>query len=399
MTEQAKSTPKATGSAKPMGLLQAKWVLVGQALSTPRLSAGDCAVLWQLCERYNEQAGAAWPSMNRLASDISRDRKTVQRSLARLEAAELVQVTERGTRTRSNRYKPIFPKVGAQASEGGGVDAPQVGAQTPPESTHEPGHQAGVNGGVPSPADAGSGGGAGATLEATPVPPSGRQFPAFWSAYPKATGVFKAEQAIESILASGQATLPELVRGARAYAAWVQAQPWPDKAKYTKGPAKWLEGRHWLDDYAITKKQAQPDKQAATPKAGATPQTTARPVGQAGRVAEILARQREAGAQIRQAEQRKTPDYAVKKLKTSIRQIQAPSGGLSDALQEAFITELGQVLGSQVVRDWLDRRHLGQVQHPQPEATPQQIQELDAIVKEYARRSRAAVKASKGAAK
>lgn len=387
MTEQAKSTPKATGSAKPMGLLQAKWVLVGQALSTLKLSAGDCAVLWQLCERYNEQAGAAWPSMNRLASDISRDRKTVQRSLARLEAAELVQVTERGTRTRSNRYKPIFPKVGAQASEGGGVDAPQVGAQTPPESTHEPGHQAGVNGGVPSPADAGSGGGAGATLEATPVPPSGRQFPAFWSAYPKATGVFKAEQAIESILASGQATLPDLVRGARSYAAWVQAQPWPDKAKYTKGPAKWLEGRHWLDDYAITKKQAQPDKQAATPKAGATPQATARPVGQAGRVAEILARRVE------------TPEYLVGKLKARIRQIQAPSGGLSATAQEAFITELGRVLGSQVVRDWLGRRHTGQIRHPQPEATFQQVQELDAIVKEYGRLSRAAVKAGKGAVK
>ena len=274
MTEQAKSTPKATGSAKPMGLLQAKWVLVGQALSTPKLSAGDCAVLWQLCERYNEQAGAAWPSMTRLASDISRDRKTVQRSLARLEAAELVQVTERGTRTRSNRYKPIFPKVGAQASEGRGVDASQVGAQTPPESKHEPGYQAEVNGGAPSPADAGSGGGAGAALEATPVPPSGRQFPAFWSAYPKATGVFKAEQAIESILASGQATLPDLVRGARAYAAWVKAQPWPDKAKYTKGPANWLDARGWLDDYTITKKQAQPDKQAATPKA--PPQATGR---------------------------------------------------------------------------------------------------------------------------
>jgi hypothetical protein len=260
-----------------MGLLQAKWALVGHALATPKLSAGDCAVLWQLCDRYNEQAGAAWPSMTRLASDISRDRKTVQRSLARLEAAELVQVTERGSRTRSNRYRPSFPRLGAQAPEGRGVDAPRVEALAPPESIHEPGYQAGVNGGVPSPADAGSGGGAGAALEAQPVPPSGRQFPAFWSAYPKATGVYKAEQAIESILASGQATLSDLARGARAYAAWVQAQPWADKAKYTKGPANWLAARGWLDDYPITKKQAPPDKQAATPKPGATPQATARP--------------------------------------------------------------------------------------------------------------------------
>lgn len=366
MTEQAKSTPKATGASKPMGLLQAKWVLVGQALSTPKLSAGDCAVLWQLCERYNEQAGAAWPSMTRLASDISRDRKTVQRSLAKLEAAKLVQVTERGTRTRSNRYKPIFPKVGAQAPEGRGVDAPQVGAHTPLEPIHEPGHKAGVNGGGPSPANAGSGGGAGVALGAPPVPPSGRQYSAFWSAYPKATGVFKAEQVIESILASGEATLADLVNGARTYAAWVQAQPWSDKSKYTKGPGNWLTERRWLDDWTITKKQAPHER----------------------------------GEQIRQAESRKEPNAAeVKKLKTRIRQIQAPSSGLCPVSQEAFINALGQVLGSQTVRHWLERRQLGQGRHPQPQVTPEQLQQLVVIIKEYGQRARVELKASKGAAK
>lgn len=262
MAVKAGDAPKATELAKPRGLLHAKWLLIGKALSDPGLSAADCAVLWQLCERYNEEAGAAWPSMTLLASDTGRNRKTVQRSLARLQAAALVLVTERGTRARSNRYRPALAKVGAQTPIGRGVDDPYVGARTPPESTYSPVNKP-ESRGRPSPASAGSGGGAGAS----PPPPSGRQFPQFWQEFPKATQVFRAEQLIGELVSSG-VTLPELVRGAKAYAQWVRLQPWADRDKYIAGPVGWLEKRRWLDDYKIKRTRGQADKAEAKPATG-----------------------------------------------------------------------------------------------------------------------------------
>jgi len=264
-------------TSKPASLLQAKWALIGTASRTADLSAGDCAVLWQICERYNEQAGAAWPSLNTLAADTQRDRRTVQRSIAKLEKAGLVAVVKHGNRTTSNRYRPEFSRasvgaptplgVGAPVSEGRGAGVAKVGAPTPLESSYEPGYEAGVNNWGPSPAVAGSGGGAGPALGAPSVPPnSGRRFPEFWAAYPKARDVFKAEQAIGALLAEG-VELVDLVRGARAYAAWVQAQPWPDKDKYTKGPANWLVARCWLDDHTVTPKREQPAKAPRSPQA------------------------------------------------------------------------------------------------------------------------------------
>ena len=262
---------------KPASLLQAKWALIGGAIRMPSLSAGDCAVLWQICERYNEQAGAAWPSLSGLAADTKRDRKTVQRSIVKLIGAELLAVVRHGNRTESNRYRPEFDRfkvgaptpleVGAPVSEGRGAGVPKVGAPTPLESSYEPGYETGVHSGSPAHAVAGSGGGAGPSLVAPSVPPSaGPRFLEFWAAYPKARGVFKAEQTIGALLAEGVA-LAELVRGARAYAAWVQAQPWPDKDKYTKGPTNWLAARGWLDDYTVTPRQERPTKAPRSPPA------------------------------------------------------------------------------------------------------------------------------------
>lgn len=277
-----------SGRATKQGsLLLAKWCLLGHALRHSQLSMADAAVLWQLCERFSEQSGAAWPSLSTLAKDSGRDRRTVQRCLARLESSGLVSILQRGGRTSSNRYRPTFeawqlgastpPHVGAPLSECRGAAVAQLGASTPPESIYEPGYEAGVSKGGPAGACAPSGGEAGAAPGGLPLSPiTGRKYPEFWAAYPKQSGVFKAEAVIRSLISNGEVEMQELVAGARAYAAWVQAQPWRDKEKYTKGPANWLEARGWLDDRTvIPKKQPSKDCNEASKASCAAPGTAA----------------------------------------------------------------------------------------------------------------------------
>lgn len=371
---------------KPASLLQAKWALIGGAIRMPSLSAGDCAVLWQICERYNEQAGAAWPSLSGLAADTKRDRKTVQRSIVKLIGAELLAVVRHGNRTESNRYRPEFDRfkvgaptpleVGAPVSEGRGASVPKVGAPTPLESSYEPGYETGVHSGSPAHAVAGAGGGAGPSLVAPSVPPSVRQFPAFWSAYPKATGVFKAEQTIGALLAEGVA-LAELVRGARAYAAWVQAQPWPDKDKYTKGPTNWLAARGWLDDYTVTPRQERPTKAPRSPPAPTKAKAGTCGAAAANAVAGI-------GDWLPAAEK----PAAMRKLRARIMRLDWDSSALEGKDRSGMWRSAGEVLGEETVARWAAPRNT-----VHPNASTQQFQRLDAIVREYERKSRSAKKA------
>jgi hypothetical protein len=132
----------------PAPLLLLKWELLGRALALPSLSAGDVAVLWQLANRYNEKAGAAWPSLSRLAGDTGRKRNTVLRSIGRLKRAGLVVVVSAGTRTTSTRYRPAFgvatptmpPGSHAEGARGSHAEGAEVATPAWPESIYEPGH-------------------------------------------------------------------------------------------------------------------------------------------------------------------------------------------------------------------------------------------------------------------
>ncbi len=276
-------------TAAPL-LLLLKWHLVGQALVLPSLSAGDIAVLWQLCDRFNEQAGAAWPSLSRLAADTGRSRYNVQRSLRKLKGAGLVEVLSAGTRTASSRYRPAF-EVGtstcpqgrhAEVPTGRHAGVPEVGTPACPESIYEPDHKGGfMNEGDPVPADAGPGGAAGTTPQAaTPgTPNTGRRFPAFWTHYPKGTEVFKTENAIQGFVSTG-VPLTDIVEGARRYGTWVKAQPWGNDAKYIVGALKWVQSRRWLDDFSIAPKvpaKAPPRPASATNPAAGTKGAKSRP--------------------------------------------------------------------------------------------------------------------------
>ncbi len=259
-------------AAKPKGLLLAKWELLGMAARHPRLAQGDVAVLFELCDRYNEDARAAWPSIDRMAKDTGKHRSTVIRSVKRLSAHGFVKTVKHGNRGgETNRYQPAFggPKVVASTPldlvapthKGGGVDASNLVAPTPPKPIYEPGYEAGVNrwGDGPSPALAGSG----AALQS-----KDRKHPEFWAAYPKASGVFVAEQTIDALLIQG-VTLAELVDGATRYAVWIKAKAQRDPDRFTKGAAKWLQERCWLDSYEL--QQERPAKPAKGPQEGTKP--------------------------------------------------------------------------------------------------------------------------------
>ena len=116
---------KATG-------LMAKHYLIGHCLLDPKTSKGDAAVLWYLLEQYSDDIGAAcppassaWPmpsdlpssrtGFGNIATNTRLDRKTVQRSITRLEEENYLTV-ERGAPGKSNRYHLNFT-LGAQLFE------------------------------------------------------------------------------------------------------------------------------------------------------------------------------------------------------------------------------------------------------------------------------------------
>ena len=269
---------------KPTGLL-AKHHLIGHCLRHPKTSKGDAAVLWYLLERYNDEAGAAWPGLGNIATNAQVDRSTVQRSINRLEAENYLTV-ERGGRAykgapgKSNRYHPNFAlgarthlvsnnEVGAPVPASGGVHAHEVGAPTPPDSSYHTGYQTGDD-----KEEATASAAAGAAVVSPPpggggAPPhAGRRFEAFWQAYPPKPGARTGpvEDQIEALLAKG-ITLDAIVAGARAYAASIRAKPFHDP-KYTREPKKWLTESGWLDNYTTIKPTTPPQASAKAVKAG-----------------------------------------------------------------------------------------------------------------------------------
>src|SRR5262245_30861913 len=74
--------------------------------SYPNLSGADIAVAVMLCIYTNSKSRDAWPSMERLALDTNRERSTVWRSLKRLEALKLLDITHARSRRKPNRYRP-----------------------------------------------------------------------------------------------------------------------------------------------------------------------------------------------------------------------------------------------------------------------------------------------------
>ena len=84
--------------------------LIQKACLDPALSKADLLCLVYLLERYNRQTGDAWPSFNTMARDLSISARHIPRIIKSLQLGGYIQVKS-GTRTKSNRYKPIFKIV------------------------------------------------------------------------------------------------------------------------------------------------------------------------------------------------------------------------------------------------------------------------------------------------
>lgn len=87
-----------------------KHKLVTQALLQPGLSKTDILCLDYLLERYNQKVGAAWPSLNKIAADLSISRRQAHKSVSRLKSHGFVFVLS-GNQTQSNWYIPNFKRA------------------------------------------------------------------------------------------------------------------------------------------------------------------------------------------------------------------------------------------------------------------------------------------------
>ncbi len=93
-----------TEAKEKQPLLLKKWLLLELALNDKRLSKGDCAVNWQILDRYNPEKGAAYPT----PKDTGFTQRNVQKSITRLVNADYVHIIQHGNQSRSNRYRPNF---------------------------------------------------------------------------------------------------------------------------------------------------------------------------------------------------------------------------------------------------------------------------------------------------
>lgn len=263
---------------------------VMHATADPELSRGEVAVYAQIVDRYNAQRGAAWPSMDRLAFDTGLSRRAIPKIIEKLCRGDYLQITKHGNRATSNRYLPTFHEYSRKENPATDTDTignpsslnignssstcsePQFPTLVNPSSlepTYEPEQQArgkevGVS--LPPPLAAARAAPGGLPLAADS---NGLRYPEFWAAYPKRANVGTAEEAIDDALTAG-VKLATIVDGARLYAEWLKAQPWADKARYTKAPQNFIRGKHWLDDWTVAAKH---QKEGANGGIGQTKQS------------------------------------------------------------------------------------------------------------------------------
>ena len=83
------------------------------ATQVPGLSRLEKTILKELCNRYNEEVGCAWPSQKRLARDTGYSRASINVALNKLEAKNLIRrygtfLRETGARTSNRYFLPLF---------------------------------------------------------------------------------------------------------------------------------------------------------------------------------------------------------------------------------------------------------------------------------------------------
>jgi len=80
----------------------------------------ELLVLLALADFADDSGGNAWPSMETLSKKCRQDRRTVQRTLVKLEDEGLVKVARNAGPGGVNRYVVVMPRPVSVPSEGGG---------------------------------------------------------------------------------------------------------------------------------------------------------------------------------------------------------------------------------------------------------------------------------------
>jgi hypothetical protein len=238
-----------------------------QVLADPATKRMDFSVAWAVSLHFNRATRVAWAAVDEYAKRCHTDRRTVQRSLRRLESAGHLAAIKGGGRKVTTRYQPVLKNSGAGAAvsdaensgAGAAVSAPKRAAGQPQK------------GGSPAPSPhENSGAGAAQPLkeriplrtadfragarESESAPDLDSEFEEFFRQFPCKEAKDEARRAYRAVLKKGEVTPAELLHAAMLYAASVAHK----EPGWTKMPSNWLRGGRWKEKPAPAPAPSQP---------------------------------------------------------------------------------------------------------------------------------------------
>lgn len=264
-----------------------RWLAIGAAARSGELSAGDISAFWVIADKVNSINGLSWPSLKTIATKAGISERAASRAVKDLRQKGYVSVAEKGTRTRSTRYRlTLKGAAGVKFEAASGTDRTvntsekgvltektlctdkpvrDVLTELSVHPSYDPAHKAGEEGG-----DAGFGPGVGAPALAASAAASGHcAHVRFWKAYPKKERAVSAERELDSHLAAG-VDLEAIIRGAEDYRRLCEHQH--RERTYIAAPLNWLKERRWEEDHSIPlPKQPKASKQPKGAKQTSAP--------------------------------------------------------------------------------------------------------------------------------
>ena len=279
--------PRASSRAQPPfeygPVAKLRW-LSAVASNNPPLSRLELAVCVVLADMAKADSGISWPSFSHIAKRTGASSRGVKYAVRKLVGLGLVELVQPGNRVRSNRYRIAFRgHPGFAASFLGSEEAiTTLGS----ESSFTTVVKGGVKGGeeqqqeVVNPVahesiyqserkrriEVDRSQAEGDALTLRPGGPSlarqpddeGLRYPEFWEALGRRVTVHEAEVLLRELEDAGE-SITAIVAGAERWAEYSAATG----GKRAVSPAKWLEKRKWLDDWALPAKVAKGDNKAA----------------------------------------------------------------------------------------------------------------------------------------
>ena len=259
-----------------VSLLQ-KWQLLQAILAEAELPATAKVVAARMLDYLHTQTGRCCPSYQSLADGTGLKRRAIIYAVQDLEGSGWIKVdrVKGGAASGANRYATNEIRFDfARAEQGASTvhgDAPSRVHDDAPLTVHsgalsQDGNSAqsctgGVHGGAPSTVHSGAPeSGITGKQDREESPPTPSAFDEWWEAYPRRDGKIAARKAFDRALKNRQATVDELIAGARRYAAARAGQD----PKFTKVPTTWLNGGHWADEPARNASAGQ-DHRSAKP--------------------------------------------------------------------------------------------------------------------------------------